>query len=67
MVSLHSIDPAVLRVATEIEPSPFAVMEWYRRTPISELGNLSAQELVMRGRTETVIGFLRSIRDGRRE
>jgi hypothetical protein len=57
---------AVLRVAAEIEPDPVAMMAWYRRTPIRELGNLPAEALVALGRTEIVITFLRSIRDGRR-
>lgn len=57
---------AVLRVAAEIEPRPTAVMEWYRRTPIRELGNLSAEQLVALGRAEMVIAFPSSIRDGTR-
>jgi hypothetical protein len=55
---------AVLRVAAEIEPNPAVVMDWYRWTPIRELGNLSAEQLVALGRAEMVIAFLRSIRDG---
>ncbi|MCX7512257.1 hypothetical protein [Frateuria sp. STR12] len=66
MVPTHSVNP-VLRVAAEIEPSPAALMEWYQRTPIHELGDLSAEQLVALGRAEMVIGFLRSIRDGIRE
>jgi hypothetical protein len=57
---------AVLRVAAEVEPCPKAVMQWYRHTPIRELGNLSAERLVALGRAEMVIAFLRSIRDGAR-
>ncbi len=57
---------AVLRVAAEIEPDRAAVMEWYRCTPIRELGDLSAEQLVALGRAEMVIAFLRSIRDGLR-
>jgi hypothetical protein len=56
----------VLRVAAEVEPCPKAVMQWYRHTPIRELGNLSAERLVALGRAEMVIAFLRSIRDGAR-
>jgi hypothetical protein len=52
---------AVLRVAAEIEPDPAEVMEWYRSTPIRELGGLSAEQLVALGRVEAVIGFLRAI------
>jgi hypothetical protein len=57
---------AVLRVAAEIESSPAAVMEWYRKTPIEELGQFTAEQLVALGRSEVVIAFLRSIRDGAR-
>ncbi len=57
---------AVLRVAAEVEPCPEAVMQWYRHTPIWELGNLPAERLVALGRAEMVIAFLRSIRDGAR-
>lgn len=57
---------AVLRVAAEVEPCPKAVVRWYRHTPIRELGNLSAEQLVALGRAEMVIAFLRSIRDGMR-
>lgn len=57
---------AVLRIAAETESDPEAIMEWYRWTPIRELGNLSAEQLVALGRAELVIAFLRSIRDGMR-
>ena len=57
---------AVLRLAAEIEPDPADVMHWYRQTRIAELGYLTAAELVSLGRTETVIDFLSSIRDGQR-
>jgi len=52
---------AVLRVAAEVEPDPVEVMEWYRTTPIRELGGLCAEQLVALGRVEMVIGFLRAI------
>lgn len=52
---------AVLRVAAELEPDPVEVVEWYRATPIRELGGLSAEQLVALGRVEAVIGFLRAI------
>lgn len=58
---------AVLRVAAEIEPDPADVMRWYRQTRIAELGYLTAAELVSLGRTETVIDFLSSVRDGQRD
>lgn len=58
---------AVLRVAAEIEPDPVNVMRWYRQTRIAELGYLTAAELVSLGRTEAVIDFLSSIRDGQRD
>ncbi|KLD66143.1 hypothetical protein [Dyella japonica] len=57
---------AVLRVAAEVESSPAAVMEWYRNTPIEELGQFTAEQLVASGRAEVVIAFLRTILDGAR-
>jgi len=67
LFGLIPVTLAVLRVAAEIEPDPVEVMEWYRSTPILELGGLSAEQLVALGRVEAVIGFLRAIgrdRDG---
>ncbi|WP_238530867.1 hypothetical protein [Rhodanobacter spathiphylli] len=58
---------AVLRMAAQIEPDPAAVMQWYRHTRITELGYLTAEQLVALGRAEAVITFLRSVRDGRRD
>jgi hypothetical protein len=58
---------AVLRVAAEIEPDPADVMRWYRQTRIAELGYLTAVELVSLGRTQAVIDFLSSVRDGQRD
>lgn len=55
---------AVLRVALEVEPDPGQLFAWYRRTRIAELGRLTAEQLVLLGRAEAVIAFLRSIRDG---
>ncbi|MHA6205636.1 hypothetical protein ACXU4B_14525 [Dyella soli] len=66
LFTLIPVALAVLRVAAEIEPRPAAVMEWYRATPIAELGQLTAEQLVALGRAEVVIAFLRSIRDGTR-
>lgn len=57
---------AVLRVAAEIEADPLAVMHWYRHVRIAELGHLTAEQLVALDRTEAVITFLRSARDGER-
>lgn len=57
---------AVLRVAAQIEPEPEWVMDWYRRTRIAELGQLTAEQLVAMGRAPVVIAFLQSIRDGAR-
>lgn len=58
---------AVLRVALEVEPDPVRVFAWYRHTRIAELGQLTAEQLVLMGRVEAVIGFLHSIRDGERD
>jgi len=66
LTGLVPVALAVLRVAAEVEPCPKAVMQWYRHTPIRELGNLPAERLVALGRAEMVIAFLHSIRDGAR-
>ncbi len=58
---------AVLRVAAQIEPDSAAVMMWYRRTRIAELGYLTAEKLVSLGRAEAVIAFLRSAHEGQRD
>jgi hypothetical protein len=52
---------AVLRVAAHIEPVPEQVIDWYRHTPIQELGLLTAEQLVEMGRAPVVIEFLQSI------
>ena len=62
--TLFSLIPsalAVLRVAAGLEADPAEVLNWYRKVPITELGNLTAERLVSMGRAETVIEFLRSI------
>lgn len=58
---------AVLRAAAEIEPDPERVLDWYRYTPISELGSLTAKQLVWAGCASIVIDFLQSIGCGRRD
>ncbi|WP_426703052.1 hypothetical protein ACPPVV_08685 [Rhodanobacter sp. Col0626] len=58
---------AVLREAASIEPDPPTLMAWYRQTPIAELGHLTAEQLVALSRTEVVIVFLRSVRNGARD
>lgn len=57
---------AVLRVAAQIEPDPGRVLDWYRHVWISELGFLTARQLVRMGRASMVIDFLQSIRCGQR-
>jgi len=57
---------AVLHVAAQIEPEPEWVLDWYRRTRIAELGQLTAEQLVAMGRAPVVVAFLQSIRDGAR-
>lgn len=57
---------AVLRVAAHIEPDPERALDWYRHTRISELGLLTAEQLVGMGRASLVIDFLQSIRRGQR-
>jgi predicted benzoate:H+ symporter BenE len=58
---------AVLRAAAEIESSPAEVMSWYKEVRIRELGDLTAEVLVRMQRTQEVVNFLRSVRDGERE
>ena len=66
LFGLIPADLAVLREAADIEPGPSALKEWYRKVPIAELGHLTAEQLVMLGRTAAVISFIRSVRDGAR-
>lgn len=66
LFGLIPADLAVLREAADIEPEPSALKEWYRKVPIAELGHLTAEQLVMLGRTAAVISFIRSVRDGAR-
>jgi hypothetical protein len=58
---------AVLRVAAEIESDPDELLNWYSRSLISELGHLSAKQLVSLGRAVDVINFLRNAQDGVRD
>ncbi len=61
--------PATLRVlqmAMQVEVDPGEVAAWYRDTPIAELGDLPAAQLVSSGRTDEVTRFLRAVRDGER-
>lgn len=64
MVRIIPAALAVPRVAAQIEPETEWVMDWYRRTRIAELGQLTAEQLVAMGRAPVVIAFLQSIRDG---
>lgn len=57
----------VLRAAVQVEPDPVEAGFWYRRTCIAELGGLTAAQLVSQGRGAEVIGFLLSVRDGKRD
>jgi hypothetical protein len=56
----------ILRLALSIEGDPTRLEEWYRSTPIRELGALTAQQLVAQGDSTLVINFLWSIRRGER-
>lgn len=60
-------DLAVLKVAVEIEPCVDEILAWYTSVSIHELGEFTAQTLVAMGRTEAVVDFLTSIRDGGRD
>jgi len=57
---------AVFQAAARVEPDPFAVMAWYRATPIVELDGLTPRSLVARGRGGEVLAFLREIAERRR-
>jgi len=66
-IELMPVMLAVLQMAIRIEPDPIAAALWYRNIAIAELGNLTAAQLVSRGRASEVIAFLRSICDGGRD
>lgn len=52
----------IFRLASAIDSNPSRVEEWYRSVRIREFGECTAKELVMQGRADLVIGFLRAIR-----
>jgi hypothetical protein len=58
---------AVLELAVKIESSILSAAAWYREVPIAELDYLTARQLVAQGDAETVIRFLRAIRNGDRD
>ena len=60
----RALDPAVMEVVQlgrSIESDVTLFNEWFRTSPIWELGGLTAQELVARGDSTMVIEFLLSI------
>lgn len=57
----------ISQLASAIESDPDRVGEWYRSVRIRELGEMTAQQLVMQGNADRVIGFLRSIQRGERD
>ena len=57
---------AVLGYAREIEPNISALINWYQRTRIRELDSLTPEQLVLAGRTDEVLLFLRTIIAGMR-
>ena len=57
----------ISQLASAIESDPSRVEEWYHSVRIRELGEMTAQELVIHDNADLVIGFLRSIRRGERE
>lgn len=63
----ESSQASVLRAASQIEPDPMAVMEWFSNVAIMELGNLTAQGLVALGSGRAVLKFLDEVRDGCRD
>jgi len=56
----------IARWAADIESERSRIDEWYRCEPIRELGGMTAQQLVMQGDADLVIGFLQAIRRGDR-
>ena len=58
---------AVLRAAAELEPNPALIVAWYRETPITAPGQLTAEQLVAMGRAELVVAFLRRIYSSARD
>jgi hypothetical protein len=56
----------IWRLALSIEGNHAGIEEWFRCTPIGELGGLTAQQLVAQGDAPEVIDFLWSIRRGER-
>jgi hypothetical protein len=52
----------IFQLASAIENNPARVEDWYRSVRIREFGGQTAKELVMQGRADLVIGFLRAIR-----
>ena len=58
---------AVLRFVAHVESDPADVMRWDRQSTIVWLERLTAAEPASMGRSERVIDFLRSVREGRRE
>lgn len=56
----------VLRLAARLEDDPILLAAWYQTSPIAELDNLTAMELVSRGMATAVMRFLRSIHSGDR-
>ncbi|GLQ45909.1 hypothetical protein GCM10007862_09600 [Dyella lipolytica] len=66
----HPVDIAfdyISQLALAVESDLSRVEEWYRSVHILELGGMTAQELVVQGSADLVIGFLRSIRRGERD
>lgn len=61
------IELAILRAAHALEDDRDAVFRWYRQDIITELGGLTARELVAMGSGHRVLELLRSIRMGERD
>ncbi len=57
----------VLQTAMQVAADPVEVAAWYCDTPIAELDDLTAAQLVSLGRADEVIVFLRTVRDGKRD
>lgn len=59
--------PSTINLARRVEPDISLLADWWDGTSIAELGNLTPRELVLRGRSGDLEGFLQSILRGDRE
>lgn len=64
---MEAYDHQTKKILEKIEPwagSQNAAWVWYRTYPIAALGGLTAENLVVEGRTNELIQYLEHIREG---